>query len=94
MQNLCCYIQVTSSICWNPSKSSHDWLVGFIPRISFIFNVSDISAISDLTDGGYFAALSASDSGYDLRVWARPNPDAAGSTFDIAITTLCLSTRS
>ena len=55
---------------------------------SFIFNVSDISAISDLTDGGYFAALSASDSGYDLRVWARPNPDAAGSTFDIAITTL------
>lgn len=50
---------------------------------SFIFEVTDQSAITDLTDGGYFAAIADSPSGYDARMWVRPNPDAASSTFDI-----------
>lgn len=52
---------------------------------SFIMKVTDQSAITDLTDGGYVASLSASDSGYDLRLWVHPNPDANSSTYDIAI---------
>ncbi|MFK5890242.1 MAG: T9SS type A sorting domain-containing protein, partial [Flavobacteriaceae bacterium] len=47
------------------------------------FRVTDISAITDLTDGGYFAGLSESTFSYDARLWVRPNPDATGSTFDI-----------
>ena len=50
---------------------------------SFIFKVTDQSAMTDLTDGGYFAGLSESTFSYDARIWVRPNPDAAGSTFDI-----------
>lgn len=46
---------------------------------SFIFTVNDQSAMTDLTDGGYFAVLGD----FDLRLWVRPNPDATGSTFDI-----------
>ena len=46
---------------------------------SFIFSVTDQSAITDLTDGGYFAVLGD----FDARLWVRPNPDASGSTFDI-----------
>lgn len=52
---------------------------------SFIFNVTDQSAITDLTDGGYFAGISSSDTAYDTRLWVRPNPDAAGNTFDIGV---------
>ena len=37
----------------------------------------------DVTDGGYIAALAGSTSGYDARLWVRPNPDATNSTFDI-----------
>jgi len=50
---------------------------------SFIFNVTDISAMTDLTDGGYFAAIADGTTSYDARIWARPNPDASGSTYDI-----------
>ena len=50
---------------------------------SFIFKVTDQTAMTDLTDGGYFAALSQSDTAYDIRLWVRPNPTAAGSTYDI-----------
>lgn len=46
---------------------------------SFLFKVTDQSAMTDLTDGGYFAFLG----NYDARLWVRPNPDAAGTTFDI-----------
>jgi hypothetical protein len=49
---------------------------------SFIVKVTDQSAISDLEDGGYFAALAGGTSSYDGRLWVRPNPDAAGTTFD------------
>lgn len=55
---------------------------------SFIVNISSQSAITNLTDGGYIAALAASDSGYDARVWVRPNPNASSSTYDISITNL------
>ncbi|MBO3115585.1 T9SS type A sorting domain-containing protein [Winogradskyella sp. DF17] len=55
---------------------------------SFLLNLTDISAMTDLTDGGYFAALAGSDSGYDARVWVRPNTDPVGTTYDISITSL------
>ncbi len=50
---------------------------------SFIFKVTDISSMTDLTDGGYFAAIADETFSYDARIWVRPNPDASGSTFDI-----------
>ncbi|MDX9695487.1 MAG: T9SS type A sorting domain-containing protein [Bacteroidales bacterium] len=50
---------------------------------SFIFKVTDQSAMTNLDDGGYFAALADGTSSYDSRIWVRPNPTAAGSTFDI-----------
>jgi hypothetical protein len=51
---------------------------------SYIIKVTDISAMTDVTDGGYFAYFSEPGSfNFKSRVWARPNPDAAGSTFDI-----------
>ncbi|WP_439131136.1 T9SS type A sorting domain-containing protein [Polaribacter sp.] len=50
---------------------------------SFLLKVSDISSMTDLTDGGYFASLAGGTSSYDARLWVRPNPDASGSTFDI-----------
>jgi len=46
---------------------------------SFLFQVTDQSAMTDTTDGGYFAILG----NYDSRLWVRPNPDASGTTFDI-----------
>ncbi|MCK7589154.1 T9SS type A sorting domain-containing protein [Subsaxibacter sp. CAU 1640] len=52
---------------------------------SFIFTVTDQSAVTDLTDGGYFAGISSSDTAYDARLWVRPNPDASGNTFDIGV---------
>ncbi|WP_299120446.1 T9SS type A sorting domain-containing protein [uncultured Winogradskyella sp.] len=63
---------------------------------SFIVNITDISTITDLTDGGYIAALAASDSGYDARVWVRPEPvpsstsdnQGGGPPYEISITTL------
>jgi len=53
---------------------------------SFIFQITDLSAITDLNDGGYFAALANSDSSYDLRFWVHPDTDPVGTTFDISIT--------
>jgi len=50
---------------------------------SFIFKVTDQSAMTDLTDGGYFAAIADTTFSYDARMWVRPNPTAAGTTFDI-----------
>jgi hypothetical protein len=58
---------------------------------SFIFKITDQSAITDLTDGGYVAALAADDSSYNLRLWVHPNPDASGTTYDISISTLSSS---
>ncbi|MDG1310298.1 MAG: T9SS type A sorting domain-containing protein, partial [Flavobacteriaceae bacterium] len=53
---------------------------------SFIFNITDQSSITDLTDGGYFAALAAGDSSFDTRVWVHPNTDPVSTTFEISIT--------
>ena len=50
---------------------------------SFLLKVTDISAMTDVADGGYIASLAGSTSGYDARFWVRPNPDASGTTFDI-----------
>jgi hypothetical protein len=48
---------------------------------SFIMKVTDQSAITDLTDGGYFAALANGTTSYDARLWLIPSPDASSSTF-------------
>lgn len=53
---------------------------------SFIFNITDQSSITDLTDGGYFAALAAGDSSFDARVWVHSNTDPVGTTYEISIT--------
>jgi len=53
---------------------------------SFLFNITDQSSITDLTDGGYFAALAEGDSTFDTRVWAHPNTDPVGTTYEISIT--------
>lgn len=53
---------------------------------SFIFAISNQASITDLNDGGYFAALSENDSSYDARIWVRPDTDPVGSTFEISIT--------
>jgi hypothetical protein len=52
---------------------------------SFLFSVTafQTNGSPDLTDGGYFAGLASSTTGYDARLWVRPNPDTSGSTFDI-----------
>lgn len=49
---------------------------------SFIINVRDLSNITDLTDGGYFAVLG----NFDARLWVHPDTDPVGTTYDIAIT--------
>jgi hypothetical protein len=53
---------------------------------SFIFNITDQSSITDLTDGGYFAALAEGDSSFDTRIWVHPNTDPVGTTYEISIT--------
>ena len=53
---------------------------------SFIFNITDQSSITDLNDGGYFAALAAGDSSFDTRVWVHSTTDPVGTTYEISIT--------
>ena len=57
--------------------------------VSFLLKVTawQTNASPDTTDGGYFAALAGSNSGYDARAWIRPNPDTSGSTYDIGFGT-------
>ncbi|WP_179004400.1 T9SS type A sorting domain-containing protein [Winogradskyella forsetii] len=49
---------------------------------SFIINVSDLSNITDLADGGYFVLLGD----FDARLWVHPDTDPVGTTYDIALT--------
>ncbi|MFD2543265.1 T9SS type A sorting domain-containing protein [Lacinutrix gracilariae] len=49
---------------------------------SFIINVTDLSNITDLTDGGYSVILGS----FDVRLWIHPDTDPVGTTYDIAIT--------
>ena len=53
---------------------------------SFLFKITDQSSITDLTDGGYFAALAEGDSSFDTRVWVHPTTDPVGTTYEISIT--------
>lgn len=53
---------------------------------SFIFTITDQSSITDLADGGYFAALSETDASFDTRLWVHPNTDPVGTTYEISIT--------
>ena len=50
---------------------------------SFIFKITSQTLITDLTDGGYFVSLSESDASQDIRLWVKPNPDAASTTYSI-----------
>lgn len=51
---------------------------------SFIFKVTDQSSMTDVTDGGYFVFFSkAGTYSFKARVWAHPNPNTSGTTFDI-----------
>ncbi|WP_179333670.1 T9SS type A sorting domain-containing protein [Winogradskyella costae] len=49
---------------------------------SFIINVSDLSNITDTTDGGYVVILGE----FDARLWIHPDTDPVGTTYDIALT--------
>ena len=53
---------------------------------SFLLNITDQSSITDLVDGGYFAALAESDSSFDTRIWVHPTTDPVGTTYEISIT--------
>lgn len=46
---------------------------------SFIFTVTDQTAITDLNDGGYFAILGD----FDARLWVKPEVDATSTTYTI-----------
>lgn len=49
---------------------------------SFMMKVNDLSSMSDLTDGGYFALFG----NFEARLWVRPDTDPVGTTYDIAYT--------
>lgn len=55
--------------------------------VSFLLNVTDISAITDLTDGGYFAIFASSTNGFQSRLWVKPTVDTSSTTVDFAYTT-------
>ncbi|MUU78609.1 T9SS type A sorting domain-containing protein [Winogradskyella endarachnes] len=50
--------------------------------VSFILNITDLSNVTDLNDGGYIAILGA----FDARVWVRPDTNPVGTTYGMAIT--------
>lgn len=52
---------------------------------SFIFKVTDQTATTDFTDGGYFAIIGSDASGFDARFWVRANPDSSSNQFDVGI---------
>ena len=49
---------------------------------SFMIKVNDLSDMTDLTYGGYFALFG----NFDARLWIRPDTDPVGTTYDIAYT--------
>lgn len=53
---------------------------------SFLLNVTDISNITDLTDGGYFAIFASSNNSFQSRLWVKPTVDASSTTVDFAYT--------
>jgi hypothetical protein len=53
---------------------------------SFIIKVTDISNMTDYTDGGYFAIFASGTTSFNARLWAHPATNPVGSTFDFAIT--------
>jgi hypothetical protein len=57
---------------------------------SFMLKVNDLSAITDLNDGGYFAIFG----GFDARLWIHPDTDPVGTTFDFAYSNGSVSTFS
>ncbi len=54
---------------------------------SFLLNVTDISNMTDFTDGGYFAIFASSNNAFQSRLWVKPTVDASSTTVDFAYTT-------
>lgn len=53
---------------------------------SFLVKVTDISNITDLTDGGYFAIFGSTTNSFRSRMWVKPATNPVGSTFEFAYT--------
>ncbi len=51
---------------------------------SFLVNVTDISSITDLNDGGYFAVFGSTTNSFRSRLWVKPTVDATSGTVDFA----------
>ena len=51
---------------------------------SFLMNVTDISNMTDFTDGGYFAIFGSTTNSFRSRFWVKPTIDAASTTVDFA----------
>lgn len=52
--------------------------------ISFLMNVTDISNMTDFTDGGYFAIFASTTNSFRSRLWVKPTVDASSTTVDFA----------
>jgi hypothetical protein len=53
---------------------------------SFIIKVTDISSMTDFTDGGYFAIFASGTTSFNARLWVHPATNPVASTFNFAIT--------
>jgi hypothetical protein len=53
---------------------------------SFIIKVTDISKMTDYTDGGYFAMFASGTTSFNARLWVHPATNPVASTFNFAIT--------
>ena len=52
--------------------------------VSFLMNVTDISNMTDFTDGGYFAIFASTTNAFQSRLWVKPTVDASSTTVDFA----------
>ncbi len=53
---------------------------------SFLLKVTDVSSITDLTDGGYFALFASTTNSFRSRLWVKPTVDETSTTVDFAYT--------
>ena len=68
------------------NKIKFTGLASGVVYASFIFKITDQSSITDLNDGGYFAALAENDTSFDTRIWVHPKTNPVGTTYEISIT--------
>lgn len=53
---------------------------------SFLLKVTDVSAIMDFTDGGYFAIFGSTTNSFRSRLWVKPTVDNTSTSVDFAYT--------